>query len=206
MTSTASAAIKKAPGYRRIATEEAWAPRELLKLYRRVLAERSLDDPGFYSLWGFFAGGSERARALIERIQDLEGIRLSDMDATGIDQQIVSLTAPGVQIFDAPTATQLGDTVQRRTCRSHPPSPNALCRACGHRPAGSGRRRQRTRTRGQAPRPQGCRGQFAHLRRISRRCEILGHFCCLRSAGRAALSASDDAVEGHDRALSGARA
>ncbi len=109
MTATAFAAtsIRKDPGYRRIATEEAWAPPELVNLYRRVIAEKTIDDPGFYSLWGFFAGASERARSLIERIQDLDERRLSDMDATGIDQQIVSLTAPGVQIFDAATATGL---------------------------------------------------------------------------------------------------
>ena len=29
------------------------------------------------------------------------------MDATGIDMQILSLTSPGVQIFDAPTGTAL---------------------------------------------------------------------------------------------------
>jgi len=108
MTETAPvAAINKALGYRRIATEEAWAPAELLNRYRRVLAEKSIDDPGLYSLWGFFAGASDRARVLVERIQDLGEHRLSDMDATGIDQQVVSLTSPGVQIFDAATATAL---------------------------------------------------------------------------------------------------
>jgi len=108
MTETAPvAAINKAPGYRRIATEEAWAPAELLNLYRRMLAEKSIDDPGFYSLWGFFAGASDRARVLVKRIQDLGEHRLSDMDTTGIDQQVVSLTSPGVQIFDAATATAL---------------------------------------------------------------------------------------------------
>lgn len=126
MISAASAAnIQKAPGYRRIATEEAWAPPELLDLYRHVLSEKSLDDPGFYSLWGFFAGTSDRARALVERIQDLGDRRLSDMDATGIDQQVVSLTAPGVQIFDAATATglatrfndELAEAVRRHPAR-----------------------------------------------------------------------------------------
>jgi 5-carboxyvanillate decarboxylase len=105
--SAAAASIEKARGYRRIATEEAWAPPELLNLYRRELTEKKLDDPGFYSLWGFFAGASDRARALVERIQSLGERRLSDMDATGIDRQIVSITSPGVQIFDPATATSL---------------------------------------------------------------------------------------------------
>ena len=99
--------IGKAPGYLRIATEEAWAPPELVALFRRELADKTIDDPGFHSLWGFFAGASDRAKALVDRIQDLGALRLADMDATGIDMQIVSLTCPGVQIFDAATATSL---------------------------------------------------------------------------------------------------
>jgi len=95
------------PGYRRIATEEAWAPRELVDLYRRELAAKTLDDPGFYSLWGFFGGKSARATLLAERIQDLGDRRIADMDSTGIAMQVVSLTAPGVQIFDAATGTSL---------------------------------------------------------------------------------------------------
>ncbi len=95
------------PGYRRIATEEAWAPKELIDLYRREIAAKTLDDPGFHSLWGFFGGKSERATLLVERIQDLGERRLADMDATGIAMQVVSLTAPGVQIFDAATGSSL---------------------------------------------------------------------------------------------------
>jgi 5-carboxyvanillate decarboxylase len=106
----AASAIAKNPDYRRIATEEAWAPAELLKLYRRELAEKTIDDPGFHSLWGFFASGSDRARLLVDRILDLGERRLADMDATGIDQQVVSITSPGVQIFDAPTASALAST------------------------------------------------------------------------------------------------
>jgi len=107
MAASTANAIGKAPGYRRIATEEAWAPPELIKLYRRELADKKIDEPGFHSLWGFFAGPSERANLLVERIQDLGARRLADMDATGIDMAVVSLTCPGVQLFDTDTATAL---------------------------------------------------------------------------------------------------
>jgi 5-carboxyvanillate decarboxylase len=115
--------IVKAPGYRRIATEEAWAPPELIKLYRRELAEKLIDDPGFHRLWGFFGGPSERANLLIDRIQDLGERRLADMDATGIDMQIVSLTSPGVQLFDGASATALASSFNDQLAdavRSHP--------------------------------------------------------------------------------------
>ncbi|MER6924646.1 hypothetical protein ABT314_37920, partial [Streptomyces spiralis] len=94
-------------GYLRIATEEAFATPELLATYRRLLDSGDADDPGFTSLWGFYAGDSPRARLLRERLVDLGERRLADMDATGIDHAILSLTSPGVQILDTARATAL---------------------------------------------------------------------------------------------------
>ena len=82
-------------------------------------------DPGFVSLWGHYAGSSSQATQLVARIQDLGERRIRDMDASGIAKQIVSLTAPGVQVFDAPTATglaascndQLAEAVRRHPQR-----------------------------------------------------------------------------------------
>src|SRR5262245_46707147 len=92
----------------RIAAEEAWAPDYLLARYRKVLEEKpEAWDPGFRSLWGFFLGKTERATSLARRIQDLGAERLRDMDATGIARQLLLLTSPGVQVFDAPEAVSL---------------------------------------------------------------------------------------------------
>jgi 2,3-dihydroxybenzoate decarboxylase len=96
------------PNYVRIATEEAWAPAELLSRYRELLKKHPASwDPGFHSLWGFFLGQTPRATALAARIQDLGAQRIADMDASGIAKQLVFLTAPGVQVFDAATAVSL---------------------------------------------------------------------------------------------------
>ncbi|MFZ2102706.1 MAG: amidohydrolase family protein, partial [Oricola sp.] len=92
--------IDPAPGYKRIATEEAWCPPALFDLFLKELKDKTIDDPGFHSLWGFFAGNSERAQNLARRIQSAGEERLRDMDAAGIDMQVLSLTAPGVQLFD----------------------------------------------------------------------------------------------------------
>jgi 2,3-dihydroxybenzoate decarboxylase len=93
--------------YRRIATEEAFATRDQLNAYRKLLAD-GYDDPGFKSLWGFYLGSpSERARFIIDRLQNLGAERVADMDASGIDMQVLSLTSPGVQVFDAATANAL---------------------------------------------------------------------------------------------------
>lgn len=110
--------------YRRIATEEGWMTPELAAMYRHAIADGSIPDPGFQSLWGFFAGSqSERAATLYRRIQDLDDERIRDMDALGIDLQLLMLTAPGVQCFDAATGTALArscnDTLAA-TIRRHP--------------------------------------------------------------------------------------
>jgi len=94
--------------YLRVATEEAWGPPEMFAGYRKLLADKSLDDPGFNSLCGFYLGSSsERARSTVRRLQDIGPERIADMDASGIDVQVLSLTSPGVQVFDAPTANAL---------------------------------------------------------------------------------------------------
>jgi 2,3-dihydroxybenzoate decarboxylase len=91
--------------YQRIATEEAFATTDQLRLYRRMLSDGSIQDPGFLSLWGFYLQSpSERATQIIERLQNIDSRRIADMDATGISMQILSLTSPGVQVFDAATA------------------------------------------------------------------------------------------------------
>ena len=95
-------------GYRRIATEEAYAPPDMLDRYRALIKDHASFDPGFESLMGYFLfNGSDWTRAVIERLEDLGERRLADMDDAGIDHQVIALTAPGIQIFDADTATGL---------------------------------------------------------------------------------------------------
>jgi 2,3-dihydroxybenzoate decarboxylase len=95
------------PPYKRIATEEAWLPQEILDLYRAEVRDKKINEPGFQALWGFFAGDNDIARDHNRRIVDLGEERLSDMDRAGIDIAVLSLSSPGVQIFDPATATSL---------------------------------------------------------------------------------------------------
>jgi 2,3-dihydroxybenzoate decarboxylase len=94
--------------YKRIATEEAWAPPELLRMYRKLYESKTLDDPGFESLWGFYSTSmAPRPLSIRERLGDIDAMRIADMDATGIDHQVLALTSPGVQVFDRATAVAL---------------------------------------------------------------------------------------------------
>lgn len=113
-----------ARGYRRIATEEAFAVREQIDAYLRMVRDGSAD-AGMTSLWGFYAQSpSERATQIIDRLLDLGERRIADMDATGIDVAILSLTAPGVQpLLDAGEAKAMvaraNDTLAG-ACAAHP--------------------------------------------------------------------------------------
>ncbi len=109
--------------YQRIAAEEAFATPDLLERYRALLRGGGALDPGFLSLWGHYAGASPQATALVSRIQDLGSQRIRDMDESGIAKQVLSLTAPGVQIFDRETATALARSSNDQLAegiRTHP--------------------------------------------------------------------------------------
>jgi 2,3-dihydroxybenzoate decarboxylase len=95
-------------GFKRIATEEAFATKDIMRAYRELLARNGSSDIGFNSLMGYYLNNpSERTRAVSARLEDLGERRIDDMDATGIAMQVLSLTSPGVQIFDADTAVAL---------------------------------------------------------------------------------------------------
>lgn len=95
------------PSYLRIAAEEAFATPELFERYRALL-EQGYDDPGFSSLMSFYlCNPSPRITEVSARMLDLGELRIRDMDQTGIAKQILSLTSPGVQVFDGPTAVAL---------------------------------------------------------------------------------------------------
>jgi len=131
----------------RIAAEEAWAPADVLARYKKLLAEKPASwDPGFRSLWGFFLGPTERATSLVTRIQDLGERRLADMDATGIARQLVFLSSPGVQVFDAATAVSLAreynDQLAAAT-RKHPDRYSALAAIAPHAPADAAKELER---------------------------------------------------------------
>ncbi len=86
-------------GYLRIATEEAFATREQVDVYLRMVRNGTADK-GMVSLWGFYAQSpSERATQIIDRLLNLGEQRIQHMDETGIDVAVLALTSPGVQPF-----------------------------------------------------------------------------------------------------------
>jgi hypothetical protein len=79
---------------------------------RTITLEEHFATPGFFDGPGRelkhradTVGG--RYANLIERLCDVGAGRIAEMDAAGIDMQVVSLTAPGVEQLDAPDAVAL---------------------------------------------------------------------------------------------------
>lgn len=93
---------------RRIGTEEAFSIPEVAEKLREVARgpSESLDQLLVRSIYDA-PDESSRMGSMKARLIDLEDMRLRDMDENGVAMHLLSLTAPGVQMFDADTATEL---------------------------------------------------------------------------------------------------
>jgi 2,3-dihydroxybenzoate decarboxylase len=83
-------------------------------------------------------------------LQDLGERRLADMDATGIAKQVISLTAPGLQIFDAATAAALAPTYNDELAAAvarHPARFAGLAAIAPHAPEAAAKELERAVTR-----------------------------------------------------------
>jgi hypothetical protein len=116
-----AASIRRDVDYKRIATEEAYCTPEIIERYRKLIAANPPDEPGFVAMWGAFM---RRPADFFAQLNSLGERRLADMDAMGIDMHVLSLTAPGVQVFDAAidwrrlaAVTRRGLPVSRRSRR-----------------------------------------------------------------------------------------
>jgi 5-carboxyvanillate decarboxylase len=109
--------------YVRVATEEAYAPPEMVAMYLELLDQPGVD-PGFESLMGFYLRSeAEKPRTVRRRLQDLGEERLADMDAAGVGHAVLSLTTPGTQILDPARAREIAVIANERiaeACRRRP--------------------------------------------------------------------------------------
>lgn len=110
VANTEAAKPRKVP-YKRIETEGAWGPPEMFEMYTKLLDKNPFAHPGLASMWGSVCNrpgeGGGRVNPIEQRLGDMGEGRIRDMDASGIDVALTFLTAPGVQVFDAQTASSL---------------------------------------------------------------------------------------------------
>ena len=98
-----------------IATEEAFAIPEYLEAFMKVAATSKSSGIRVPAL---ILGRKE----MRSRLCDID-VRLAEMDANGVDMHLMSLTSPGVQIFDADLGTSLASKINDRMAeliRQHP--------------------------------------------------------------------------------------
>lgn len=102
------ATAAKARRFRRIATEEAFTTPELAEAWRelaRTASNSNLDLPFIKSIFDSPEPGSIRDE-FRRRLLDIENERLRIMDEAGVDMHVLSVTIPGVQMFDADRAVE----------------------------------------------------------------------------------------------------
>jgi 5-carboxyvanillate decarboxylase len=107
--------------YRLIATEEAFAIPEQVDEFRKI-AGIAYTNPDL-DMWRSFLNPVPNAPPLVRRLLDLEGERIQIMDEAGVDMHLLSLTSPGVQMFDKETATSLAALANDRLAeviKKHP--------------------------------------------------------------------------------------
>ncbi len=147
MTSTKpKSRSKKKPPYLRIATEEAFAPLELLQRWKAMLEKGTNLDPGFVGQWGYFLGPTLRAQGIAARMSDLGEQRIHDMDSTGIARQILSLTNPGVQLFNPTEGAALAISFNDQLAaaiRKHPDRFSGLAAIAPQNPAAAAKELER---------------------------------------------------------------
>jgi 5-carboxyvanillate decarboxylase len=112
----------RARSLRKIATEEACTIPEVATALREVVRAggSNLDLPLLATIYDAPAGTQPR---FLPELLDLDSQRLADMDRHGVQMHLLALTAPGVQMFDADTATSLARVANDRLAelvRRHP--------------------------------------------------------------------------------------
>ncbi len=134
---------------RRIATEEAFTIPEVAAALGQLCEgpAQSIDMMLVRKIYGDVVGYQNR---FLAPLLDLEGERLREMNAFGVDMHLLSLTAPGVQLFDADTATEMAQLANDRLAEviaRHPTRFAGLASFAPHSPKRAAREMERAITR-----------------------------------------------------------
>ena len=92
----------------KIAVEEAFVTENIKSEWRKILDDGAPGEAGFTELIGGFINPKGPWQQTVrEQLPELGPVRLATRDAAGVDMQLIALTAPGVQVFNADTGGAL---------------------------------------------------------------------------------------------------
>ena len=135
---------------RRIAVEEAFVTPEIMAQWHVVLAGSNVE-PGFAKMGETILAQTPGNKVLDDRLLDIGAGRIAHMDSLGVDMHVLSLTAPGVQVFDAPLATRLAAAANdalAAAVTAHPTRFAGLAAIAPQDPAAAAREIERGKTLG----------------------------------------------------------
>lgn len=130
---------------RRIAVEEAFVTPDIMAEWQVVLAGRDVE-PGFAKMGETILAPTPANKPLDDRLLDIGAGRIAHMDEIGVDMQVLSLTSPGVQVFDGPLATRLAAAANdalAAAVRAHPTRFAGLAAVAPQDPAAAAREIER---------------------------------------------------------------
>ena len=108
---------------KRIAIEEAFVTQEISDQWKVIIDADAVGEPGFKKMGETILADSPGTRVIHERLVDLGEGRIRNMDETGIDMHVISLTSPGVQVFSGELAAELAKDANdqlAQAVRAHP--------------------------------------------------------------------------------------
>lgn len=135
---------------RLVALEEAFVTDEIAREWKGVLASRECE-PGFRKMGESILANTPGNAVLHGRLLDIGQGRIDHMDAVGIDVQVLSLTSPGVQVFEPALATRLAADANEALAtavRSHPTRFVGLGAIAPQDPSGAAREIERIKKLG----------------------------------------------------------
>lgn len=131
---------------KRIAIEEAFVTQAIADEWAKVLVNGAPNEPGFRKMGETILADSPGTRLIHQRLTDLGAGRIAHMDETGIDMQVISITSPGVQVFEAGLATRLAAGANDQlseAVKSHPKRFAGLTAVAPQDPASAAREIER---------------------------------------------------------------
>lgn len=109
--------------FKKIAIEEAFVTQDIADEWNKIIAAGSPGEPGFRKMGESILADNPGTRIIHQRLIDLGAGRIQDMDASGIDMQVISITSPGVQVLEANLARDLAQDANNHlseAVKAHP--------------------------------------------------------------------------------------